>query len=601
MRRLLLLTVLCIMTLSGAAQRRCIVMFDCTGSMKQNNCWELAQHTLKDLVENTCDDKTEIVIVPYQDMDHPLTIVKGNKQMFRDASAFNCIFENIEKSHKGTCMINALEVASRYIDPSYYNIICLITDGKEEDCSKRIVHTQNDLLKVLQEWCAKYGNSVQNFYIPLSKAAMDPAFLDILDLTCFSKVDPTKKFGNFAETNISINTEEISLNKLKIINFTRTDRNKVKIANEDRFFDVQINEGYVNHGFAHLAIKPKDGLTVDEIRNRLGNQVSNDIYTFTIKFESDEVDFGKDCYLDINIVFKLEKILSFPDDISLIDFKEANYYPSFWFFDAKELDTLSYTIIPTFNDESIRKNAYARFRLVSDNEEKVEYKLFVNGDLKENNEFVLSATSADTCKLKLLFTANNTDGIKNFHLELVPASSNIDKITGHTQFNEPNSYRIPVKAGFDIDCNPWKIGIYCILGLIILFLLLKLIAYRLRVTKMPKFKGGKIWIFENNQRLTNDIRNKAERELLLTSANKCIITNKIPKVDNVLRRWFISGNTIYFYNESIPYDQIILYPDSGAVINGSYHNDSGLQVFSLSHAEDQRKKTIELITIEYKH
>lgn len=367
MRRLLLLTVLCIMTLSGAAQRRCIVMFDCTGSMKQNNCWELAQHTLKDLVENTCDDKTEIVIVPYQDMDHPLTIVKGNKQMFRDASAFNCIFENIEKSHKGTCMINALEVASRYIDPSYYNIICLITDGKEEDCSKRIVHTQNDLLKVLQEWCAKYGNSVQNFYIPLSKAAMDPAFLDILDLTCFSKVDPTKKFGNFAETNISINTEEISLNKLKIINFTRTDRNKVKIANEDRFFDVQINEGYVNHGFARLAIKPKDGLTVDEIRNRLGNQVSNDIYTFTIKFESDEVDFGKDCYLDINIVFKLEKILSFPDDISLIDFKEANYYPSFWFFDAKELDTLSYTIIPTFNDESIRKNAYARFRLVSDN------------------------------------------------------------------------------------------------------------------------------------------------------------------------------------------------------------------------------------------
>ena len=137
------------------------------------------------------------------------------------------------------------------------------------------------------------------------------------------------------------------------------------------FFDVQINEGYVNHGFARLAIKPKDGLTVDEIRNRLGNQVSNDIYTFTIKFESDEVDFGKDCYLDINIVFKLEKILSFPDDISLIDFKEANYYPSFWFFDAKELDTLSYTIIPTFNDESIRKNAYARFRLVSDNEEKV--------------------------------------------------------------------------------------------------------------------------------------------------------------------------------------------------------------------------------------
>ena len=118
---------------------------------------------------------------------------------------------------------------------------------------------------------------------------------------------------------------------------------------------------------------------------------------------------------------------------------------------------------------------------------------------------------------------------------------------------------------------------------------------------MPKFRGGKIWIFENNQRLTNDIRNKAERELLLTSANKCIITNKIPKVDNVLRRWFISGNTIYFYNESIPYDQIILYPDSGAVINGSYHNDSGLQVFSLSHAEDQRKKTIELITIEYKH
>lgn len=90
MRRLLLLTVLCIMILSGAAQRRCIVMFDCTGSMKQNNCWELAQHTLKDLVENTCDDKTEIVIVPYQDMDHPLTIVKGNKQMFRDASAFNC-------------------------------------------------------------------------------------------------------------------------------------------------------------------------------------------------------------------------------------------------------------------------------------------------------------------------------------------------------------------------------------------------------------------------------------------------------------------------------------------------------------------------------
>lgn len=522
---LLALFLLCF-GMTASAQRRCIVMFDCTGSMKgTNNCWGDAQRALEDIVNNMCDNSTEIIIIPFQDIqaNKNLHDLRGYKDEILSGNKLDVIYNYIKNPHNGTCMVDALKRASKYISSSYLNTVFLITDGSEDKCySNTKQHTQEDLIEAINQWCKDYSHNVQKFYVPLSIQAKQPQFIKDLSNTCFRAVDSKTVFGNFHEQDIELNTEEIVANKCKKIIFTRYEKFKVSVKTNDPYFDVFLIDDCVENGYARLQVKIKNDLTPEELRARLASSISNDKYYFSARFVSDSVDFGNKDNIGISVVFKLQKILSLPDD-ERIDFGKSHYYPSFGFWKSKGPDELVYSFKPSFNNEAKRKNAQVMFRLVCDDQDadKTKYKFYCNNVEKPNHEFIISANDKTPYNLKIVFSPETSSGKKHFHLEVVPNSNTFDKITGYREFDTPELCRIPVIAKFSSDSNPLKL---VILWGTLIFVLLTVIIFIWQNFLRRKMFYKQVFLIPNL--LTPIVE--------LSGCVKCVLTSKRKSGNNSL-------------------------------------------------------------------
>lgn len=485
MKNILLFLLLFLLGGNINAQRQCIVLFDCTGSMKENNCWETAKSKLKDIAINVCDKETEIVIIPFQENLKP--IIRHNQSYIVShwGEIVNELDKHINSKHRGTCIVKALESGGNCITPACFNSLHLITDGTEDKCG----HSENDLVEKIRTWCNKYGMNCQNFYVPLSDDAMPESFRNAINSYCFSVVPPTT-YGNFYEQEININTEEIESGVYRKLTFTRNDTWTIETESKDPFFDVFIADNQVKNGKAKFCVKIKNGTTPEELKKILLKQgkMQNDVYSFCVHFNADSIYFGSKDFCIINVTFKIQKVLSFSNDIDVIDFGESYYYPRFLFWPCHNPDELECTITAAYNSEAIQKKSSIKLKMICDDDQSqnIKYSLSCNGKECTDDEFEIVAGENDSYKLKIVFAPETSEGKKHFHFEVVPGTNNYDKITGHTEFEVPESYMIPVKAIYSVCMNP-------LLKMLIWFVFIVFVGVLLRALYMflsPKMKGN---------------------------------------------------------------------------------------------------------------
>lgn len=173
-------------------QRR-IYLWDVTLSMKGWNgktpdIYDDVVDFLKREINSLTDEKTEIIVLPFQESILDEWITKASEAGKKE------IIDKIEKYNNGlvtnTNIVQPIRTAqSKYIKDDRRNLLFLLTDGKQSGGNQ-------ELLATIRNW-ERFAeiNNAYAVYVMLTKEAIDDEVVDIIQMT--ERIDVVTKPGKF--------------------------------------------------------------------------------------------------------------------------------------------------------------------------------------------------------------------------------------------------------------------------------------------------------------------------------------------------------------------------------------------------------------------
>jgi hypothetical protein len=139
-----------------------IILWDVTGSMKENGIWGQVKDLLLKNIYDTPDKSTEVIIIPFQDDVFPeKRFVVGNEVALEDFNKWVSGYQ-IPKGNHGTNICLALEKATEFIQKTKKNTVYLLTDGVQEPVRAEMLKKYPSTCLeefICEKWCAQSKES----------------------------------------------------------------------------------------------------------------------------------------------------------------------------------------------------------------------------------------------------------------------------------------------------------------------------------------------------------------------------------------------------------------------------------------------------------
>jgi len=488
-------------------ERNYIYILDCSKSMLNNqignqSLWDATLDYLhKEIDRQTPSSK--INIVPFQGNIFPTT------QCLQSEFNWKKFYETVKNyplDLTGTNICLAWDTALKMQDANKDNYIILMTDG--EDTKQGV----DAVCLRIRKWCQEV-NYGYGYYVMLSEEATHPKIVEEVNrckkMFVVDGKQGLKPFGSLEKTDFTYNTLEPKEMEVPV---STAGTFKAHIENDDQNFEVELVDNVIRNGKGIVRVTPKGDLTtMDQVMRLEPKLVGEDLNVLNPE-------------LNIMVNNMPERLLSLATEE--IDAGEAEWYDAFLWSDARTQDTLWVDLGEGFNDAA--KEAHSSVRLVAKSIDKEgithqmekQVRLVMGGQELDGDEFTLSADQE--AKLGLLFAPEAASGKHYFEISAVPGSAyQLERI------NDEGAafYRNTIRAEYDVDTNPWKLGLgwFLTLSALALALWIGLLRYvffpRIKVMhlqmegssgfyKNPKIKGCRKVVFTNkrqNQSLLNHL------------------------------------------------------------------------------------------------
>ncbi len=178
MRSLFLVIALLIPSLLSAQtlKERRVYYLDCTYSMVTNNIWDRVRDNLKQAIDNVEDETTELIVIPFTDKGHPLS-VNQQRATLEGKKHLKGVIDNLEavKNCNTNHWVPLLDFYDKRVDASRVTYMFLMTDGRSNQ-------NGDEFQAELEKWSNRYGRqNVYGFYVMLVNSAKNPSVENIIN------------------------------------------------------------------------------------------------------------------------------------------------------------------------------------------------------------------------------------------------------------------------------------------------------------------------------------------------------------------------------------------------------------------------------------
>ena len=476
MKRLqVLLFILLMATVSAFAQDQVkrsnyIYVFDCTKSMIFNNILDSSLDYLHaDIVERKNGDVT---IVLFQ--GQPLEVYQFDAADFTEKK-----WDEIDKtirSHAAnvtyTNICSSWDKALGYVDDSRYNYIYLMTDGEDN------IKGQGTpaVCKRIAEWCGKYRDS-HAYFVELFKEAHKPEIEEAIANSCNFNIigNVHDHFMCFDKQEIIVNTRE--LDKTVRLHSDGPEGLPLEALSDDEYFRVEVQQGQMLSGsVADFKVVPKVSL---EFFNAAINHADEYRFTFTVKTSRNDYTINHP-EISVLVQNKPERILS-TEVTGGGKMGKASYYPSFLFWGESDVDTLSFDLTATLNEDARRAHSSVEMQVTADIPAS-EYTLLYNGMECPGKTFVIDERSDGQTVMQVVFDRKATTGKHNFNVK-----PSVCRYVDRINQSVPQDFDLNIEAKYSVGWNP--LATILLWLLVILVALLAVWLLLLKPMSYPNFKG----------------------------------------------------------------------------------------------------------------
>ena len=429
-----------------------------------NGMWKDLKKAVIDCIEYTEEDPgNEITIVTFQDKIRDIFTRNVSDEGKKELVDFVKNYQY--QAHKFTNIVAPIKKFYSLIGADKINYMFLFTDGDNDD-----VGTKASFIPTLDDWTGKtHGNNAFGFYVLVHPDADKPEIRHSVDKQDNFWIVPDAKvrikicsFPSSLKYNLRDSKGPLDIGlKGKYAGAA----GNVRLEANDEYYDVVCSNTAIKDGRFAVEVKPKNGI----------NPPANHIITLTPSISgADKYTFvgPKDIALNVTNLPERNLCLTVDDN----DFGTATYYGPF-LFSSESNKPVSKTVHVDFNDQSGIENSSALLNIYfvdkKGNKCNQNLKLYING--KELNGGKVKLTPGMTeMELSVSGEPDTKNGTFYGRMELIP--SNLDNFCIN---GTPDIFNWKVK--FKQKCNPVKIALYRIGGLLIFLLLLW------KFVLMPKF------------------------------------------------------------------------------------------------------------------
>lgn len=520
-----LFTAICVTIAQESSERNCIFVLDCTKSMmgynNAPNIWEKTKLYLNDAItkELIANPTSRIVIIPFQDKVLPPIFVDPNNVNWASIeSELDLHVNNVT----ATNICDAWLAAESQIDKGRSNYFYLLTDGNDNIGGYKNASARIKLLAdILRKFCGKYAKT-KGFYVELTPDAQLPESIRQVIASCndITIVGPDQGPADMVgfQTNI-IEAETRELPAEYIIESNNSGVFSLMVVGEENdFVDISIVNNEMKGGRAKIRVasKPIFGNSLTKLNDAIGHDC------LQIQFEVKSGDESKNIHnpeICLNLYTSPIRVLHL-DNCNSSSSKDR--VKSFLWVKGNKFDTLSWNLMPQFNEAAVNDRAFANFKLASDLPDK-SIKLLYNGDVIEDS--IISINPKQESVLSVIVPANVLDNVLDMKLVYLD-SQNLDRINHfETKGNDIRFYLSgELKSHYPIIAYIF----WGLLGLILLLCILWFVI--IRNIKYPRFKAGIIQVTSPN---FANIRVKGYRKVVFTpvpmkqSVVNLVLTGKI--------------------------------------------------------------------------
>ena len=387
-------------------ERNNIYLFDCTGSMRSAKLWEPA----KDALNTTIQTQTEIpgssfTVIPFG--DNPYEVFSFDKSQYQSKKKnIEKSFDNYISQARYTHISDVLKLGFDKTDINKDNKIYLLTDGMPNggDSPEKVAQT-------IREWCRNHKNC-RLFYVALTEGVINPVIQSAIDkcpdafvVQCEGNVIP--QIADIS-SDVYANIEE--LDKQYEISFSLPGEYSIIVNNNDSYFDVIAKGGKAKDGKILLSLKPKNGLSTEELHQIL----KGEDYRLPISIQcADKRYFIANPSLKVNISDKIKTSLTLADGVDEIVTPGAKWHDSFLWSSESNDQVIEWDLSPIFKNQL--PNSQVSFEIETEENQPKDYRVWFNGnDISETMSFLV--TPNDSAILQLVFNHEAKEGKRYFRL-----------------------------------------------------------------------------------------------------------------------------------------------------------------------------------------
>lgn len=532
MRRNLFLILFSIFSLclfAQVRQRNIIYVLDCTASMNGYNdspdIWAHTKNFLKNEIEKEIKSNpdSKITILPFQqNVKTPISVKPGNYSWREIENSLNGYVKEIT----ATNICESWLEAEKFIDLGRDNYIVLMTDGHDNiGGNSNTPNRMKRLAEIFRAFCDKYNNT-NGFYVELTEAADLPDIVkEAIDychqMSLIPYGDVIPNFGGVSENTIIVNTRDLP--EELVLGFSNSGHFKAELDVEDNpFVDITLKDNVIDKGKLSISIA-----AVAEFKNNIAslNKAMGESYrNIDIALESEEVNITNP-KLTVRLVAAPIRSL---DIDTMLKATLSRVHPFLWI-KGNEQDTLRWNLNPRFSEQAHADFSNAKFGVTSIGLPE-NSRLFFDGE--ELADSIFTITPASKGNLELIVPSQTPDGKVMITLHQ-NNSTNLDRINNQ----RPGNLDLQAEGEYDTSASVLEIICWCLLGLILLFIILWFCV--LKNQKYPKFKQGIITVKDPYYGV---IRAKGYRKLVMGPS---------PKKQGMFDK-IIKGEVLYHTNPAWP-------------------------------------------------
>lgn len=547
---LLLLLISCYIFGSSQKNERRIYVLDGTGSMKgyggAPNIWSEVKTKLLTNISDINEDKSDIILIVFSSGIDYTIFGKGKILNFIKDFTPNGGYTNI---------VAGWDKAVSLINPSQYNFITLLTDGKQN------VNTPETLESKFMSWGKISVNS--NAFaciVRLTKDAEDQKIANVINSSKNIKYIDGIRFPSF----IQIQNSDVEFNlkggyDKKTIQLFLNLVNEGDLPNDSNIQLELINTSAIRLNNPSATLKKGKG-SIDIEFLKLQTSMDKELDTFQLNLSST----NSDVVLVNNVITGFIMDIAEPElTVSLnTDFGKINQYNKFLFWKGLN-EKAEQEITLDWNEDAILKESTAELIIKFGKDSDPKYTLFSDDKLVSGDKISVNS-SLKSFKLSVQLDEKSESG----------KYDGVVYIKGSNSLNSNLDNQVPVKIKYSKGWNPVTTIFFWILIVILCFLILWFLFFKRLV--YPVFPA-----------ITITVSDPYYKSFRLRNARKIIFSSR--KNEQSTFSKIFKGKIIYDINEAWSSAWVIV-PKSKKSIKPQVNNNYNVEPFAVQLERFQQYK-----------